>query len=395
MKHRILFVDDEELVLQGLQRMLRPLRHEWEMDFFDSGAKALQAMAKLPYDILVTDMRMPVMDGAQLLKKTMQLHPATIRVVLSGQADQKMILQCVEATHQYLSKPCDQEALIATLRRAAQLKESLHNETLRNLIARLQSLPSKPKLYLEIIHCLQQPNATVEDVAGIVMRDPAMTAKILKLVNSAFFGLPLKIASINEAISYLGLDTLRSLVLSISVFEQFEGIDSRVLSVEALWTHSFEVANAAQIIAGLENSDKKTKDEAFIGGLLHDAGKLVLAANFSEEYERCVKAAAVAGSNQADLEERTFGSAHSEIGGYLFGLWGLPIGVVEAVALHHSPSQSQVLGFTPLTAVHSADVLVHQKHRDGHVVDFNLDKPYLEKLRLTERVAKWKEAISI
>ena len=121
MKKRILFVDDEPMILQGLQRMLRPLRDEWDMVFVDGGEKALAAMAESTFDVVVTDMRMPVMNGAQLLTEIRKRHPSTVRLILSGHADKDLVSQCLGVAHQYISKPCDPEQLKTTIRSACLL----------------------------------------------------------------------------------------------------------------------------------------------------------------------------------------------------------------------------------------------------------------------------------
>ena len=195
MKKRILFVDDDELALRGLDRLLRTMRDEWEMEFTDSGEKALARMALVPFDIIVSDMRMPGMNGAELLNEVLKRHPKTLRLILSGYADRDLILKCIGSTHQYLAKPCDAKTLKMTVRRAAHLEESLKSEALRLLLNRCSVLPSVPALYSEIVETLQDPAADVEEVGAIIVRDVAMTAKILKLVNSAFFGLGNEISS--------------------------------------------------------------------------------------------------------------------------------------------------------------------------------------------------------
>ena len=151
MKKRILFVDDETIVLQGLQRMLRPMRQEWEMDFAEGGARALERVAATAYDVVVSDIVMPGMDGAQLLKEIQQKSPQTIRLVLSGHAEQQHAMKCVGVAHQYLSKPCDPETLKNTLARVTSLSFAAHNECILKLLPRLERLPSIPALYSEIV----------------------------------------------------------------------------------------------------------------------------------------------------------------------------------------------------------------------------------------------------
>ena len=230
-KKRILFVDDEPLILQALQRMLRSMRDEWEMEFAEGGGQALERMAQIHFDVVVSDMRMPGMNGADLLAEVMKRHPHTVRIILSGHADKELILKCIGSTHQYLAKPCDAEALKATVRRASAVETRLKDETLRKLVGSMDRLPSIPTLYTEILDALRDPEVSLEAIGEIVGKDPAMTAKILKLVNSAFFGLRRQIASSTQAANFLGLDTIRSLVLSINAFSQFEAVQYETFSI--------------------------------------------------------------------------------------------------------------------------------------------------------------------
>jgi HD-like signal output (HDOD) protein/CheY-like chemotaxis protein len=392
-KKRLLFVDDESLVLQGLQRMLRPMRTEWEMVFVESGEKALELMDESPFDVVISDMRMPGMNGAELLAEVLKRYPKTVRLVLSGHADKDLVLKCIGSTHQYLSKPCEPEDLKAAISRAADLDQGMRDQSLRQLIARMDRLPSMPSLYVEIVEKLQDPEVGVEEIGEIVGKDLAMTAKILKLVNSAFFGLGRQISSPAEAVSYLGVDTIKSLVLSIHAFSQFSATHFEGFSIEALWVHSQQTAGLAKEIVRLEKGDQKMMDEAFVAGLLHDTGKLVLGSNFPAQYGPVLKAGRVGSLATLAAEENTFGANHAEIGAYLLGLWGLPVPVVEAIALHHQPGKYAHAGFSPLTAVHVATALVnYQSSHDESVLNSDLDRAYLDQLGLTERLDVWRNA---
>lgn len=394
MKRRILFVDDEPMVLQGLQRMLRGMREEWEMEFLDGGAKALARMAEQPVDVVVADMRMPGMNGAELLNEVMKRHPKTVRLILSGHADKDLILQCVGSTHQYLSKPCDPDALKATVLRASSLDGTLQSESLKKLVGQMTRLPSIPTLYMEIVDKANQPDSSLEDVARIIARDPGMTAKILKLVNSAFFGLRRELSSTEEAVAYIGLDTIKSLVLSIHAFAQFAHANSGGLTMESLWAHSLNVAARSKLIAQLEQADRKAVDEAFTAGMLHDVGKLVLAANMPEVFAQSVRLAETEGLEFYRAEIQVLGASHADIGGYLLGLWGLPVPVVEAIALHHQPALMPQPSFSPLTIVHAADVLVWEGMAAASPMGRpQLDADYLAAVGMTERVAVWRETL--
>ncbi len=392
MKKRILFVDDEALVLQGLQRMLRPMREEWEMEFLDSGAKALERMAVSPFDVVVSDMRMPGMNGAELLSRVMQQYPQTVRLILSGHADKELILKCVGSTHQFLAKPSDPEAIKAVVRRASATDDAMQNDTLKRLVAKMDRLPSIPSLYTEIVEALHDPEVALETVGNIIAKDIAMTAQILKLVNSAFFGLRRQVSSPAEAANYLGLDTIRSLVLSINAFSQYDSVKIEGFSFAALWTHSLDTGAAAKAVAQLEDADRKLADEAFVAGLLHDTGKIVLAANYADQYGEVMKLMQNDGLEQCQAEQRVFGATHANVGGYLLGLWGLPVPVVEAIAFHHRPSDAVEKTFCPLTAVHVANALLHETAGTSATSpNPRLDAAYLTALGLTGRWPAWQE----
>lgn len=393
MKKRVLFVDDEVLVLQGLQRMLRPMRPEWDMEFVESGAQALERLAVAPADVIVSDMRMPGMNGAQLLTEVMQRFPKTVRIILSGHADNDLVLKAVGSTHQYLHKPCEPDVLKATVLRAVALGDSLDNERVKALVSQMSRLPSLPTVYLQVVEELQSANAALARVGEIIAKDIGMSAQVLKLVNSAFFGLRRRVASATDAVNYLGLDTIRALVLSLHTFSQYEGTDLGGLSMVALRNHSLITAACAKHIARLEGADAKLVDEAFIGGLLHDAGKLVLAANFSAQYARAMQLAHDGGLSFTAVEHGVFGCNHADVGGYLLGLWGLPVPVVECVSYHHHPGRTLENSFSPLTAVHAANVLAYELDKEdvaGKPPAF--DMAYLMRVGRAGRVTAWEES---
>jgi putative nucleotidyltransferase with HDIG domain len=391
MKQRILFVDDEPMILDGLKRMLRPMREEWEMVFAGSGIEALELMSQTPFDVVVSDMRMPQMNGAELLAEVLKRHPQTVRLILSGHADKDLILSCVGSTHQYLAKPCRPDDLKAAIRRASDLHQSLKDKGLRQLISCMERVPSMPLLYVQIVEKLEDPEVGLDVIGDIIGKDLGMTAKILKLVNSSFFGLAREISSPAEAVSQVGAEMIKSLVLSLHAFSQFEATATGGFSIDALWQHSQNTARLAQAIARMEDSEQKLVDEAFVAGLLHDIGKLVLAANFPREYGRIGKIGREGSVPLVTAEENTFGANHAEVGGYLLGLWGLPVPVVEAIALHHNPAECTHIGFSPLTAVHAANALVNfEGPREDVFVSEKLDSSYLKLLGLDDRLEAWR-----
>jgi HD-like signal output (HDOD) protein/CheY-like chemotaxis protein len=384
----LLFVDDEPRVLQGLERQLRGLRDEWDMHFAQSGAKALEFMAMQPVDVIISDMLMPGMDGAQLLSEVVKRHPQTTRIVLSGHADRESVLRLVGPAHQYLSKPCDAEELRAAISRAAALSALLSNDRLKRLTAEIKTLPSLPMLHQRLTSEFRKDEPSLERVGEIVSQDIGMTTKILQLVNSAFFGLSQSISNPTEAVAYLGLTTIRSMVLSLQVFSQFDQRKIKGFSIEALAQHGWRTGIFARRIAQIEHSELKVGDQCFLAGLLHDVGRLILASNLPEGYERAWQVAQEPGKSLLETESAEFGATHAEVGAYLLGLWGLPNPVVEAVAFHHRPNDCPHSGFAPVIAVHVANRLAHEK--DGDYASEGANAVALANAPLASRVVDWK-----
>ena len=386
----ILFVDDEPNILSGLQRMLRTMRHEWEMSFANNGAEALNLIGEKNIDVVVSDMRMPGMDGSQLLQKISLQYPQVVRIILSGYSEKEMIMKSVGVAHQYISKPCDSEVLKETVNRACALRNLLTDEKLRRLVSQLRSVPSLPTLYHELMQELSLPDPRMRKIGEIVQQDIGMTVKILQIINSAFFGLRRNITDADEALRFLGLDTIKALTLSIGVFSQFESSKLPNSFLVRLWEHSLAVGTIAKIIAKSENSDMT--DYAFTAGLLHEIGKIVLAVNLPEKFAEAQKLVEEEKLERSEAERQVFETTHSEVGAYLLGLWGLPAQVVEAVAFHRNPREFQNDSFTPLAAVHIANILHH--HRVENVCsepEKYFDVPYLQRLGLIEKIPAWQE----
>ncbi|MBC7982907.1 MAG: HDOD domain-containing protein, partial [Candidatus Obscuribacterales bacterium] len=210
----ILFVDDEPETLAALRAMLRPRHREWQMEFVESGAAALTELEKQPYDLICSDMRMPSMDGAQLLTTVTERWPGTVRIVLSGYAELTQTLRLVSLAHQYLSKPCDAKQLENTLSRCLNVQDLLNRPALRSLVGQIRQLPALPKTYAKLRDAMSKPNANNTAIAAIVASDTAIAARVLQVVNSAFFRLARQITKIDQAVAYLGFAAVSNLVLS-------------------------------------------------------------------------------------------------------------------------------------------------------------------------------------
>jgi len=301
------------------------------MTFVESGEAALQVLAREPFDVIITDMRMPKMDGAQLLEEVKRRHPAMVRMVLSGQSSREAVLRSLSPTHQYMSKPCDPQDLKVKLAQAFSMRDLLENPKLKALVSGLKSIPSLPAVYDELMAELQAEDSSTARLGAIISRDAGMTAKILQIANSAFLGLRCHISNPAQAVCMIGMDMVRALVVSVHVFSQYEGQPSISLRWQDLWEHSVGVATLAKKIAGSQKSVKLVVEDSFTAGLLHDVGKIILLAEMPKEYGSIIDRLVDPSQSLADLEREKFGCTHADVGAYLIGVWGLPHSLTQAV----------------------------------------------------------------
>lgn len=352
---RVLFVDDESKILDGLRRMLHAMRRTWETRYAIGAPAALLELEDWEPDVLITDMRMPGMDGAALLEQVAQRWPGVIRMVLSGQTDDEAAARAIPVAHQFIMKPCAGPVLCSTIDRACSLRDLLGSSTLRQVVGTVDTLPPAPGTYVALGMALRSPSSSVDDIAEVIQRDAALTAKLLQLVNSAFFGPPREVNSIAQAVALLGAGRIRSLALAHEIFagEQFAGPG---FALDQEQEHALAVASLAQQIV----ETRVDAEAALTAGLLHDVGKLILAGRRSAEFHADLSRSRQEQRSLHLVEQETRGVTHAEVGAYLLGLWGLPHVVVEAVAYHHAPERLSEDGRRIAAAIQVADSLVHE-----------------------------------
>lgn len=390
---RVMFVDDETQILKGITRMLACADVEWEVMTATNGLAALELLAEEPVNVLISEMKMPGMDGAELLEEVSQRYPDTVRIVLSGQAGKEAVYRAIAPMHQYLSKPCDADVLRETISRACALRQLLDSMKSHEFLGRISSLPSVPSLYQEVVAEIESEQGTVARVGEIVAQDPAMTAKILQLANSAIFGLRSKTTSAVQAASFIGLDVLKSLVLSLEVFRSFEGTTATSLNIEAFTSHCLRVASIGRTIAKCEGLDRNDSGEVFTAGLLHDVGKLILAANAPDRFSAAINKSNADSIPIVVAEKELFGLGHDEIGGYLLALWGLPQSIVEGVAFHHRSDDCCGTTLTTSAVVYLANFLANDEQSRNTEIQQSRCDELLSRLFLCDRLDTWRAAI--
>jgi HD-like signal output (HDOD) protein len=313
-----------------------------------------------------------------------------VRIVLSGHAELESALRTVPVAHQFLLKPCDPQVLERVVQRACDLQALINNDAIRRFVSGVQTLPALPHIYVKLTGLLESERSGVAEIARVIEQDPAMCAKILQLVNSSFIGLGRTISDVEQAVSYLGLNLLKNLTLVVQVFNVRPLSEAHRLQVFRLQRHGLLVGGIARRLVA---EDQRASDDAFMAGILHDIGKLVLLDHQPDLYDLVQKKARLAHRPVHEVEREVLGVTHAEIGGFLLGLWGLPYPIVEAAANHHEPGRVHDPGVDVLMAVYVSNHLARgQEQACGldETAQSPLDKDYLAAAGATDRLEEWR-----
>jgi HD-like signal output (HDOD) protein len=382
----VLFVDDEPRVVEGLRRMLRSKARDWTLLTATSGAEALQILREREVDAVVSDMRMPGMNGAELLAAVQRERPATARIILSGQSDRAAVLDAVGPAQQFLAKPCDADIVLAAVRRAVGVRRMLAGGKLLEIIGGTASLPKPPQVYQELVEALAAPGADLSRVARILDAHMATRVEVLRLVNSAFFGLPRQIDSVDAAVGLLGVDNLQAVVLATSLFRQGDRLPAE-LDPERLEELAVRRGAVARRLTALEGLQRPEADAVLLAALLHDVGLLVLASALPQAYTGL-------GAGYGELEpaarsaaeREAFGCTVPEAGASLLALWGFPDLVVQALATQPvAPDDAEAPANEHIVA--AAD-------RYSRGLPIRGTGPYLDEARATRWDAAAREALA-
>lgn len=358
---RVLFVDDEPLYLRGLKRGLHHLNGSWDLVFVESGDAAIFALESQQVDVIVCDQRMPGTKGIDVLRHARQHHPHVLRLAVSGQVDDPDALAAIHDAHCYLRKPVSHESLEAAIRQTLRIHALLRSETVRDLVLGLSVLPTLPRVLEALFDELRRAQASLATVGELISQDPALTAQLLRVVNSPYFGVIEPVSDPAIATVLLGIDTVAALLLQQHLFALADERLLRRVGLESVFTHCARTGRRAAKLGQEFGRTAQEAGEARAAGVLHDIGKIILAVNYPDRYREAVNAAR-SGEMPLRVAETLFvGAPHDWVAGHLLALWGLPHATVEAVAFHHDPRHDGQSVTGPLALVHLADVLDHAK----------------------------------
>lgn len=354
---RLVLVDNEHHVAHAHRRQLKGVRPEWDVVLAGSAADALQALEAAPTDVFTCELGAVTGDAVVLFETVKSRWPSTVRIALSETTDRALALRLERSVHRFLQKPCDTYTLAMLIERSSTLREVVDDPAVLAAVGGMESIPRPPDTVLALEKVLADPDAGVIAVASVISRDAALTARLLRVVNSSFFGVGRQVTRVDAAVNFIGVALVRSIALADCAVRSFT-VDASVLDLDAWNMHAVRVASAAREIAlAVCPQDRALADEAFLAGLLHDVGQVVIAGVAPARWRELERVSQEVGEPVDVVEQRDGRVSHALVGAYLLSLWGLPSSVIEAVAFHHSPERLAGAIFDAAVAVHVADAL--------------------------------------
>lgn len=383
---------DDELLERQLYDLFAEAGSDWAWEKAGTVACARQLLDQQKFSVVITQARVQNQPVVPLLNEIHTRHPGMLRYFYGAPPSKEDLGGLEGMKPPVISSKNRPEMILGQFERELMVESWLSNKQTRELVARFKNLPSLPTIYNQVVAELESPTGSFDEVARLIGQDPLMTAKILQLVNSAIFALSTPVTKAEEAVIILGAERTKALLLAVPVFTRFNAETCPGLSPDQLWQHSMEVAAFARNIALKHQTSVPLADAAFTAGLLHDMGKLLLAANLPDKYAALHRDQAKGGLADRHAEQLSLGTTHAETAACLLGMWGLPLPVVEAVAHHHHPSRTEHNDFTPLTAVHAANTFYYERRMS---TDCTLDVDYLKRANLLDHRNPWRTACGL
>jgi HD-like signal output (HDOD) protein len=389
---RILLVDGDGNLLKAARQDFWQSHRTWEVLLAPTGAEAVAILSRDTVDIVIIDMHLPDMDGADLIHRVRECQPGAVRIALADHAMDEWLEKSEGDLHRIFIKPVEPSRLIGAVESLDIEDDETRVRAVRAFVGGLGRIPSLPSLYSELVALLQREDAGMGEVARLIRHDLGVASQVLKLANSVHCASGRPVSEIGQALAMLGMDSLKSLVLFRGLISGFDSPRPQGLDLEKLWFHSFQVASGTRKLAVLEG-ETQLADLAFSVGLLHDVGMVVLATDPSGRYRAVLEQAQTSRIPLAILEHETYGVDHSQVGAHLLNLWGLPPEFCRPVREHHAPP-AEAGGFPLSKALHLSDA----KHGGGAMAGLFADGRWglhPNVLVNHERFARWKACLAM
>jgi len=355
----ILFVDDEPQVLHALKRDFR--KSAFKTFFAQSGPEGLEIIERENIDLVVADMKMPGMDGYEFLQNVKLKYPHIICVILSGYTERDTVYKSlIDGTAQaYLSKPWDKNSLENYINQLFEVKSALQDRNLLNIVNSVSHLPTIEERYQKILNLIKK-GESLSKISEVIEEDPALTADVLKLANSAFYGQRVPISSVNRAVVFLGTNIIKDIVLSLGIINSFKNIGKNKIEINKFWEHA-NLCNKIITFLYVELFQKRLPDEFSTVGLLHDIGRLFELIYFPDKFSQILEkleSNPEIGWLEAEIE--VIGVPHTLLGGYLLNWWNFPYPIIEIAFFHHEPLKEGVINKEIAALTHIADFYANE-----------------------------------
>ncbi|HYC76419.1 MAG TPA: response regulator [Planctomycetota bacterium] len=384
---RILFVDDEPQLLDGLRDLLRRDRKRWEMVFAGGGEEALEELSRARFDVVVTDMRMRGIDGAELLRRVRERRPGIVRIVLTGHAEKDALIRAVPVAHEFLSKPCDGDLLRAALERSCAFRDLSESDAVRAVLARLGRLPAAARAAWERLEALAMGADGDDDVERALAADEPARRRCSELARALGLDAPATHDDGSGAAAEVGGVALREAATASELFALPAAAGRDPARGALLRRAAVAAARAARRSFGGAHAGAL----AFSAGLLHDAGDVILDLVEPERAAACWTRAVAESRPRYDIEREVFGVSHAEIGACVLGRFGLPLAVVEAVAAHHRPGAlTRTKGLDVAAALHVVAARIDSALEPGS--ESVVDDAFLERQGFAADAVAWSAA---
>ena len=388
---RILVVDSKNTSETVKSLLAQNAGHDWEVDVVTNQKQALQALDTKPYNLLISEIVMPEMDGLDFFKTAKEKHPTIIRIMETANENREFLVKASELAHIVIPSNCEKDSFNEIIKNTMSLQEIIANKDILKKLTSIKSLPSPPEVYNKLVSTLQNEDCSTHQVAEIIKNDIAITAKLLQMINSAFFGMKTHVESPMHAVNLLGIDTVKSIVLTSGIFHTIREKEFAGFSVDEMYRQSMAVGAATRHLANVFGFRTKDIEDALMAGLLHDIGKLLMITNFKKELADAKKIAQTDNILIGDAIRQIIGISDAELGAHLLSLWNLPLSILEAVAYHNQPSKSAYKEVNTLTAVHLAYGITTDKFKNVRNNEQSfLDIAYIERLGLQNNLPQFK-----
>lgn len=345
---KILIVDDEAQILNALARLF--MDSDFEVVVARGGQEALELVEQEEFNLILCDMKMPYIDGYELLSIVKEISPKTVRIILSGYADEKVVFKALQKNiaRLYVFKPWKNEELVKLIESILETEEILTNKHLLEFINNIENLPVMKSNYQHMIDLIND-DVDINTISGEIEKDISIAAKILNVANSAFYGS--QTGSVKQAVSYIGLQNTKNLIVSVAVTDVLDDRHHGGELISSIWRHAF-LSNKLLVFLYEKHLHKKIPEICSSAALFHNIGSVFFLKCFYLKYIEILEKERRDYIAIVGQEMDAFGVTHNEAGAYLLEWWEFPFPVIETALYHHNPMDEKVVNREIVCAVH-------------------------------------------